>query len=52
MAAIAMVFSLNLRNGKEQIEARHYILNKYLSAKRFADAVRPCEIEAHGRLTR
>jgi predicted transposase YbfD/YdcC len=40
LAAIAMVFSYTIRNGKEQLEARHYILSKYISAKRFAEAVR------------
>jgi predicted transposase YbfD/YdcC len=40
LAAIGMVFSCVLRNGKEQIECRHYILSRYLSAKKFARAVR------------
>jgi len=40
LAAIGMVFSCVLRDGKEQMECRHYILSKYLSAKKFAQAVR------------
>lgn len=40
LAAIAMVFSCVLRGGKEHMECRHYILSKYLSAKKFAQAVR------------
>ena len=40
LAAIGMVFSCVLRNGKEHMECRHYILSKYLSAKKFAQAVR------------
>lgn len=40
LAAIGMVFTCVLRNGKEHMECRHYILSKYLSAKRFAHAVR------------
>jgi len=40
LAAIGMVFSCVLRDGKEHMECRHYILSKYLSAKKFAQAVR------------
>jgi len=40
LAAIGMVFSCVLRNGKEHLECRHYILSRYLSAKTFARAVR------------
>jgi len=40
LAAIGMVFVCAIRDGVEQMECRHYILSKYLSAKRFAKAVR------------
>lgn len=40
LAAIGMVFACVLRDGVEHMECRHYILSKYLSAKRFAQAVR------------
>jgi predicted transposase YbfD/YdcC len=40
LAAIGMVFSCVLRNGKEHLECRHYILSQYLSATKFAQAVR------------
>ena len=40
LAAIGMVFSCVFRDGKEHMECRHYILSKYLSAKKFAQAVR------------
>jgi predicted transposase YbfD/YdcC len=40
LAAIGMVFTCVLRDGKECTECRHYILSKYLSAKKFAQAVR------------
>jgi len=40
LAAIGMVFVCALRNGVEHMECRYYILSKYLSAKRFAEAVR------------
>lgn len=40
LAAIGMVFVCALRNGVEYMECRYYILSKYLSAKRFAQAVR------------
>jgi len=40
LAAIGMVFVCAFRNGKEHMECRYYILSKYLSAKRFAQAVR------------
>ena len=40
LAAIGMVFSCVFRNGKEHLECRHYILSKYLTAKKFAQAVR------------
>ena len=40
LAAIGMVLSVVMRNGKECCEVRYYILSKYLSARRFAEAVR------------
>lgn len=40
LAAIGMVISTVIRNGVEQMECRYYILSKYLSAQRFAQAVR------------
>jgi len=40
LAAIGMAFVCALRDGKEHMECRYYILSKYLSAKRFAQAVR------------
>jgi len=40
LAAIGMVFICALRDGKEHMECRYYILSQYLSAKRFAQAVR------------
>jgi len=40
LAAIAMVVSTVLRDGQEYVEGRYYILSKFLSAKRLAQAVR------------
>jgi len=40
LVAIGMVFVCAFRDGKEHLECRYYILSKYLSAKRFAQAVR------------
>ena len=40
LAAIGMVFSCIYRDGKERMECRYYILSKYLSAGKFAQAVR------------
>ena len=40
LAAIGMVLVWTLRNGVEHWEQRYYILSKYLSGKRFAQAVR------------
>jgi len=40
LRAIGMVVSTTRRNGKESTEIRYYILSKYLSARRFAKAVR------------
>jgi predicted transposase YbfD/YdcC len=40
LRAIGMVVSTTRRNGKESSEIRYYILSKYLSARRFAKAVR------------
>ena len=40
LAAIGIVFSCVIRSGKEHMECRHYIVSKYLSAKKFAQAVR------------
>lgn len=35
-----MVVSISQRNGKEHVDLRYYILSKYLSGKRFAQATR------------
>jgi predicted transposase YbfD/YdcC len=40
LKAIGMVVSNTLRNGKDCNEVRYYILSKYISATRFAEAVR------------
>jgi predicted transposase YbfD/YdcC len=40
LAAIGMVYSRTVRDGKTYEECRYYILSKYLSGKRFAEAVR------------
>ena len=40
LKAIGIVISTTLRDGKECNEVRYYILSKYLSARRFARAVR------------
>ncbi len=40
LKAIGIAMSNTLRDGKECCEARYYILSKYLSAKRFAEAGR------------
>jgi predicted transposase YbfD/YdcC len=40
LKAIGIVISTTLRDGKECNEVRYYILSKYLSARRFASAVR------------
>ena len=40
LRAIGMAVNITQRNGKEHTEIRYYILSKYLSAGRFADAVR------------
>ena len=40
LKAIGIAISTTLRNGKECIEARYYILSRYLSGRRFAEAVR------------
>lgn len=40
LKAIGMVISTTIRDGKECNEVRYYILSKYLSARRFAIAVR------------
>jgi predicted transposase YbfD/YdcC len=40
LVAIGMVFIHAIRNGIEHMECRYYILSKYLTAKRFAQAVR------------
>jgi predicted transposase YbfD/YdcC len=40
LAAIGMVLSIVLRNGIEHMETRYYILSTYLSARKFAQAVR------------
>jgi predicted transposase YbfD/YdcC len=38
--AIGMAINITTRNGKETGEVRHYILSRYLSGGRFAEAVR------------
>lgn len=38
--AIGMATNITVRNGKEHSEIRYYILTRYVSGKRFADAVR------------
>ena len=38
--AIGVAISNTLRNGQDCNEVRYYILSKYISAKRFAEAVR------------
>ena len=40
LKAIGMAISSTRRDGKECNEVRYYILSKYLSARRFAEAVR------------
>ena len=40
LAAIGVVLTIVFRNGVEHLETRYYILSRYLSAKRFAEAVR------------
>ncbi len=40
LKAIGMTTNVTGRDGEERIETRYYILSKYLSAKRFANAVR------------
>lgn len=40
LRAIGMTMNITQRNGKEAITTRYYILNRQLSAKRFAQAVR------------
>jgi predicted transposase YbfD/YdcC len=40
LRAIGMVVSNTRRNGKESGDIRYYILSKYISARRFAEAVR------------
>jgi predicted transposase YbfD/YdcC len=40
LVAIGIVLTFALRNGIEHLESRMYILSAYLSAKRFAEAVR------------
>ncbi len=40
LRAIGMVVSITVRDGKECTEVRYYILSRYLSARRFAEAVR------------
>lgn len=38
--AIGMATNITFRSGKEHTEIRYYILTRYISARRFADAVR------------
>jgi len=38
--AIGMVINITVKNGKETGEVRYYILSRYLSGRRFAEAVR------------
>lgn len=40
LRAIGMVVTHTIRNGKESIVARYYILSKFVDVKHFADAVR------------
>lgn len=40
LQAVGMVLHHSIRNGKECDEIRYYILSKYLSGKKFAEAVR------------
>jgi len=40
LKAIGMAINITLRGGKECLEARYYILSKYVAASRFAEAVR------------
>lgn len=40
LKAIGMALSITQRNGQECGEVRYYILNKYIAARRFAEAVR------------
>ena len=40
LKAIGIAISITQRNGKECNEVRHYILSKYLSGRRFGEAVR------------
>lgn len=40
LKAIGIVFSTTFRNGEEHHETRYYLLSKYLSASRFAQATR------------
>jgi predicted transposase YbfD/YdcC len=40
LKAIGMTTNVTWRDGEERTETRYYILSKYLSAKRFAEAVR------------
>ena len=40
LRAIGMTVNNTVRNGKECIEARYYILSRFVSGKRFAEAVR------------
>ena len=38
--AIGVTINITQRDGKEHIDARYYILSKYIAARRFAEAVR------------
>ena len=40
MRAIGLSTNITVREGKEQTEIRYYMLTRYVSGKRFADAVR------------
>ena len=40
LKAIGMAINHTIRNGKPSVEVRYYILSRYLSGKRFAEAVR------------
>ena len=40
LAAIGMAVNITVRGGRETREVRYYILSRYLSAKRFGEAVR------------
>ena len=40
LRAIGITVNITRRDGKDCVEVRYYILSKYISARRFAEAVR------------